>query len=312
MEKTRRFPWMPVLVGGCCLVFVCLCCIVAGSAGCYLYTNNELPSQFTIQIPFEETAEAESTRVLPTNVSAIVAPTRAESVTPTTTLEPEPMIEPAEENPLDEEPPGVVLTGEQKREDYYMFDDFSSEAMDWSLDKDEYVNLSIIDGAYNIHVLQPDDLEYIYFPVDFISYEIAFDIKGPSGDQDGTFGVYCHHLDEDNTYYIEFDLSTKSYVITEEKDSELYPLTEENSAGQYWQPIKSLKSPPTSTNHIAISCYLDSITLFVNDTLIDQVAVSDPLPDTGEGAIYVYAFPFADKNGYEITIDNVEIFQPVQ
>ena len=106
------------------------------------------------------------------------------------------------------------------------------------------------------HTKEKEYFVWAEFPVDFIPYEIAFDVKGPAGEQDGTFGVECHYLDDDNTYFIEFDLSTNKYTIFETKDGKDIPLTK-SSYSQTWLKATALKSPPTSVNHIKISCYLE-------------------------------------------------------
>ena len=135
--------------------------------------------------------------------------------------------------------------------------------------------------------------------------------KGPAGEQDGTFGVECHYLDDDNTYFIEFDLSTNKYTISETKDGKDIPLTK-SSYSQTWLKATALKSPPTSVNRIKISCYLESISLYINDKFVDQVDVMDPLPEPGIGTFYVNTFDDTDKDGYFVIFDNVEIYEPMQ
>jgi hypothetical protein len=342
MEKTKRSVWIPILIGGGVLVIVCIGAVLVGGGAAYFFSDKEISLNLSNEKSVQEKVEL---TVRPTRIKTatkIPAVTKPATLTPIPTDEPvnvptdepasvptekpaslpleEPtaeslvVVEPSVDNtPTQKEPASKpALTGEQRKDNKYIFDDFSSDAMGWSQDKDEYVNLGIEDQEYSIHVLKPDDLEWVYFPVEFIPYEITFDIKEPPDQKNGSFGVYCQYLDENNKYYIEFNLSTKEYVITEMMDGKLIPLTKENSKGQYWQPARNLNSPATTKNHIGISCYLDSISLFINNKLVDQVDVSKPLGEPGEGAFYVYTFPYADKNGYTVILDNVEIYQPVQ
>ena len=101
--------------------------------------------------------------------------------------------------------------------------------------------------------------------MDFIPYEIWFDVQGLPGRQDGTFGVFCQYQDADNHYYAEFDLQSNSYIIAQYLDGEDIPLTKQNNVGQFWYETDAFNSSPTAVNRIGVSCYLDSITLFIND-----------------------------------------------
>jgi hypothetical protein len=148
--------------------------------------------------------------------------------------------------------------------------------------------------------------------VDFSPYEIWFDVQGLPGLQDGTFGVFCQFQDVDNHYYVEFDLQDGSYIIAQYLNGEDIPLTKQNTVGQFWYNTDAFKPSPEQTNRIGVSCYLDSITLFINDQLVDQVDVSQPFDTPGEAAFFVYAFSYADENGYKVFFDNVETWQPVQ
>jgi hypothetical protein len=95
-------------------------------------------------------------------------------------------------------------------------------------------------------------------------------------------------------------------------DGEDIPLTEQISAGQYWQSASALKSPPTSINRIGVSCYLDFITLFINNQWVDEVSGGQPFDRPGKAAFFVYTFDFAGENGYKVFFDNMEVWQPVQ
>ena len=166
--------------------------------------------------------------------------------------------------------------------------------------------------VYYFQITTADYYDWAFIPVDFIPYEMEFDVQGPPGLQDGTFGVYCQYQDEQNYYYAEFDLQTNTYVIGQVVNGEITPLTEPDSAGQFWRNAAMLKSPPTATNHIGIGCYLNEIALFINNEYVDLVTVTQPFDNPGEAAFFVYTFNFADENGYTVFFDNVEVWQPVQ
>jgi hypothetical protein len=45
---------------------------------------------------------------------------------------------------------------------------------------------------------------------------------------------------------------------------------------------------------------------------VTVASVQKPFDNLGEMALFVYAYPFADKNGYKVFFDNVEVFTPAQ
>jgi hypothetical protein len=338
MEKPKRSSWITVLVIGVILAFLCLCALVVGGATAFFLSGSglSLPERLEINLGDGMEPNGEEEQPVPTVPAALESqptiqlpepavpepakptPRKATVVkTPTQTVE---MNEPGIEPPMDEpvEPPidqpaeGPALTGKQEWSDNRIFDDFSSNSMDWfQYDSDTY-SILVDKGAYNIHIKEADESAWADFPVDFVPYEFNFDVRGPAGEQDGGFGVDCQYTDDDNMYFVEFDLGTGEYTIAAEKDSVITPLTKKNAQGQYWQKTTALKSPASSVNHIAISCYLESITLFINNKLVDQVTVKDPLSETGTANLYVYTFKSVEGDGYKVTFDNVEAYQPRQ
>jgi len=285
MAEQRRFPWLAVILGVGCLGILCIgILVVGGGAAYFLAQETAIPSvpepMFTVPV---------------------------EVLEPTVVLIP--IIEPTSVDPSTF---GPTLTGNQSLDIQSFFDDFSSEALGWSVFDDGVTILKYEDQAYSFQITEPDYYDWAYIPADFVPYEIWFDVQGTSGAQDGTFGVFCQFQDVDNYYYVEFDLEDNSYLIGQFVNGEDIPLTPENSSGQYWQSASALKSPPTSVNRIGVSCYLDFITLFVNDERVDEVSVAQPFDQPGEAAFFVYTFDFADEDGYKVFFDNVEVWQPVQ
>jgi hypothetical protein len=101
------------------------------------------------------------------------------------------------------------------------------------------------------------------------------------------------------------------YLIGEYVNGEGVCLSKGGSAGQQWVRTRALH-PPNAVNHIGLSCYLDEITLLINDQLVDQVRVLQPFDQPGEAAFFVYAYDTAGKNGNKVFFDNVETWEPVQ
>lgn len=298
MTEGKRFPWLPVLVGVGCVGVICVGVLVVGGGAAVFLT------QRTVSPSIPE----------PVITAEIEPPAGLAEPTEIPTLAPSPVEEPTVDEPLPVEPtaPGASMTGNQRLDEYSLFDDFSSDALGWPIYDDGMTILKYEKEAYSFQIAEPDYFDWAYFPVDFIPYEIWFDVQGPPGEQDGTFGVFCQFQDVDNHYYVEFDLETDSYIIAQYKDGEDIPFTKQNTVGQFWYETNEFKPQPTSVNRIGISCYLDSITLFINEQFVDQVNVPQPLDRPGEAAFFVYTFDFADDEGYKVFFDNVEVWQPVQ
>lgn len=332
MDNSKRSPWITVAIIGLIMVTVCVCAVVLGGVAAYFMSGSGsfLPESIEINMGNdEETADVENLPVpsevpQPTRPAAVEPPTVAPPPTqqvpvPATAVIPPTQV-PAEAEPAAEQPQGpveppfeeAVLTGKQERTESRLFDDFSSDSMDWFQSDTGDYSILIENGVYNIHVKTADQMAWTEFPVDFIPYEFSFDVRGPAGEQDGAFGAECNYLDDDNLYYVEFDLATNEYTMAAKKDGVITPLTKKNSQGQYWWKASALKSPATAVNHIAVSCYLDNITLFVNDKLVYQAEVKDPLPEPGVATLYVYTYRGVEGDGYKVTFDNLEVYQPRQ
>lgn len=285
MNQKKPFPWVAVILGAGCVSILCIGFLLAG--GIALFTIQE-----------------SDTSTVPEPVVTVVV------VTPTSEPEaPPPAPSPV---PVPTEPESSTLTGAQYVEEYSLYDDFSSDALYWPVYDDGKTIMKYENEAYSIQIAEPEYIDWAYLPVDFVPYEIWFDVQGPPGQQNGTFGVFCQYQDADNHYYVEFDLQSNEYIIAQYLDGEDIPLTKQNSVGQFWYETDAFKSPPTSVNHIGVSCYLNSITLFINDEWVDEVSVPDSFDQPGKAAFFVYAFSFADADGYKIFIDNVDVYQPVQ
>ena len=286
MIEQKRFPWLAVILGVGCLGVICAGVLLIGGGAAFFLTQRTVPPSVPEPVVTVQVVTSEA------------LPEATQTVPPSATV-------PAEES-------GPALTGYQYVDDYSLYDDFSSDALLWPVFDDGKTILKYENEAYSFQVTEPEFIDWAYFPVDFIPYEIWFDVQGNPGQQDGTFGVFCQYQDVDNHYYAEFDLQSNSYIIAQYLDGEDIPLTKQNNVGQFWYETDAFNSSPTTVNRIGVSCYLDSITLFINDQLVDQVNVPQPFDQPGEAAFFVYAFSYADENGYKVLFDNVETYQPVQ
>jgi hypothetical protein len=285
MTEQKRFPWLVVILGIGCVGVLCVGFLVVGGGAAFFLTQKSTSPSVPEPVV---TAQVVTPETLPDPTQPVPLPATVQSDS------------------------GSILTGDQRREDHSLYDDFSSEALGWPVFDDGKTIIQYENEAYSFQIAEPEFIDWAYFPVDFVPYEIWFDVQGLPGQQDGTFGVFCQYQDVDNHYYAEFDLQDNSYILAQYLNGEDIPLTKQNTVGQFWYETNAFKSSPEAVNRIGVSCYLDSITIFINDQMVDQVNVPQPFDQLGEAAFFVYAFSYAGENGYKVFFDNVEIYQPVQ
>ncbi|TAK14083.1 MAG: hypothetical protein EPO32_03195 [Anaerolineae bacterium] len=202
---------------------------------------------------------------------------------------------------------GQPLSGSQYIDDYRFVDDFSSEALGWPVFDDGVTILGYEpDETYSIQITRPDFLDWAYVPADFIVYEISFDVWAAPGNNDGTFGVMCQFQDPDNYYFVEFDLGAGQYQIGHIQNSFVSTLTDPG-----WAYSSELNGA-TSVNRIGIGCYLDYVSLYINDQWVNEVSIAAPFDSPAPAAFFIHTIDTADSDGYKVYIDNVEAWQPAQ
>ena len=167
MAEQRNFPWLPVLLGVGCVAILCVGVLVVGGGAAFFITQRS-----------SSTAETQSTPLTPVQIieaterpSPISEPTRFEPTTAAPPTSAPTRVEPTTAAP--------GLTGSQVLEEYYLFDDFSSDALGWPTHDDGKTVLKYEDQAYSFQILEPDYYDWVYIPVDFSPPEIWFDIQGP-------------------------------------------------------------------------------------------------------------------------------------
>jgi hypothetical protein len=300
MNKNQKFPWWGIVLGAGCLCIICVGGIL-GLGGFVYYYNQTSPAT---SLP-----EIMSTNALLNTAQPIVTPTVIAGqplVTPSVIA-----VQPSLPTPQPTSA-GSSLTGKQELTEYRLYDDFSSNALGWPVFDDGKTIIKYEDGQYGIQIKEKDYTDWAFVPVNFTPFEIWFDIKSIAGPQNGTAGVFCQYQDENNYYYVEFDLGQASYVIGQYANGENIALTPQNAQGQYWQDTSKLDTSPGAVNRIGIGCYQNFIVLFINDEWMMEATVQKPADKLGEAAFFVYAYPFAGADGYKVYFDNVEVYKPVQ
>jgi hypothetical protein len=275
MEENRSRKWlMPVGIG--CLVLLCIC--IGLFAAIYV-----LGDRFTSQLPFDIDQF--------TDGDFLPVPEEGFGLNDGGT---------ADDTTRDED----SLSSGQTDTGTYFADDFSTTGLGWVEYDDGSTIIKYEDGAYSFEVTEPDYLDWTYVPTSFLPTTIQFDVRGRTGPQDGSFGVNCNYLDEDNHYYVEIDLGFQDAIFAMVQNGEFVPLTEETSEGQYWQKLTYLESPPETVNNIKVTCTQQTITLWVNGQFEYEIQVSDPFTEPGDMALFVYTYDYA-TDGYKVYFDNV-------
>jgi len=252
---------------------------------------------------FTETISTPAAYLVVTATSPLVteiaaATTQPAPVDATATITPQPL-QPAAT--------GVAQPREPFRNETGFFDDFSAKTFGWPEMDDGRKILKYEDGGYSFQLLEKDGFDVVPLPVEFNPQEIAFDVKGVEGMDDGTFGVFCQFQDQSNYYYVEFDLLDGTYVIAQSLDGEYKPLTVSTEDGKYWLNAQALK-PSSEVNHIDISCGLEGVLVRANDQPVDIVFVEKPFTGTGSASLLVFTYGFAGDDGYKVIFDNVEAY----
>ncbi len=283
MEEKRTNKWiLPVAIG--CVVLLCLCGLIIGG---FFFVSSRTGQELPFNI-----GRFTDGGLLPQPADENVQPAG-----PVATVD-------VEEPPTDPDMIDPSLTGGQYITDTALFDDFSSDAIGWLEYNDGSTIIQYEDQMYSFEITETDYLDWTYVPAPFYPSTIQFDVQARPGPVDGSFGVNCQYVDEDNHYYVEIDLGFQDAIFAMVRDGEFVPLTEADDEGQYWQNLDNLNSPPDSVNTIQVNCTQDKITLWVNGQLEYEILVSDPLDGPGDMALFLYTYENA-ASGYKVYFDNV-------
>lgn len=317
-SKAVRLVLLAVLLSVSCLVSLCG---VGGlyrnlsqsrASGTQIAPHSELAAmaqteaalgleQTQISFALQGTTAAQLTDIPPTVGDSTEPNTRTTSAIQETGEVPEPTAQLAS--------PDEPLTGGQHLTDNGFVDDFSSDAMGWQVKDDGVTILRYENAAYRLIMQEKRGFDFVYFPVEFHPKEILFDIQAPYNAHEGTFGVICQLQDAENYYYIDFDFQSGQYAIQQVLNGELVPLT---VGADYWIPTTAFNQPTTAFNRIYISCYLDDIQLNINDKVVDIVFIEKPFTKTGRAAFFLFTYEYMSDPNFQVLIDNVEAYDPVQ
>ena len=93
---------------------------------------------------------------------------------------------------------------------------------------------------------------------------------------------------------------------------EFVPLTFPDENGQYWLEAAPLTQFPDEVNQIDLTCTQEFMVLAINDALVYHATPTNPFPNPGEMAFFVYTYSFAGPGGYKVFFDNVSVQNMIQ
>jgi hypothetical protein len=170
------------------------------------------------------------------------------------------------------------------------FDD--EQSSDFTAETNESSVYKFVDGAYQITVKKPKLLSWATMNGDYGDAAISVDasIDGPST---SAAGLIFHYQDDQNFYIYSID-GEGHYGLDVYKNDEPITLIE-------WTESAAIK-PVGETNTLRVETSGDTIRLFVNDTLLDEI--SDSTIANGEAALVVNTF---DDPNVTVTFDNLVV-----
>ncbi|TAK11789.1 MAG: serine/threonine protein kinase [Anaerolineae bacterium] len=213
--------------------------------------------------------------------------TPTQTLTPTATLPPSPTVAPTL-TPAPPLPQGTIL----------FEDDFSDPTSGWDISGDRTGSSDYSEnGTYNIAVF---DNEYVWWAnpyLDFDDVVVEVDASLVDGTVDNGFGIICSYLDADNFFYGSIS-SEGFYSFWQQDAGEWVDLGD-------GEELSPLIPSDGSTVRIRLECVGDTMTLYVNNVLIDSI---DGVPLTG-GDVGLVAETYT-SGAIEIEFDNFVVFSP--
>ena len=179
-------------------------------------------------------------------------------------------------------------------------DDFSSNNSGWTqvLDSTDF-KTNYKDGAYQIQVNKARSNAWGNpGALNFTDVRVEVDATKSSGSDDNDFGIICRYQDPTNFYFAVVS-SDGFYGIIKMSDG-IY-----NLIGHEELESSDQIKLGAETNHLRFDCVGSTLTLYVNDTQIDQQV--DEQFTTGNVGLIAGTY---DETGTEILFDNFYVYQP--
>lgn len=193
----------------------------------------------------------------------------------------------------------------QQRSDTYFTDDFTDNTYDWAVDADDISSFGLEDGHYAMRLLDTQYSIWAYLPVDFNPRVINFDAAVVPGQDIGAYGVLCFYQDSSNYHSISIDPLNREVSIGQVVDNDWVSFLADD-----WVTTDALKPSPYEVNSIQVTCDPDLLTLFINNTFVAQVEITNPGGD--RAALMLETWDDLAQDGFKALFDNLVVFIPQQ
>ncbi len=198
--------------------------------------------------------------------------------------------------------PGLAcsLTDFQGTQNAILFaDDFSDASKKWNRVLEDSGSADYYDSAYRIFV-NPANANIWANPANenFIDTRIEVDATKIAGPDDNDFGIICRYEDASRFYFA---------VISSDGYYGVLKMTPEGVRGIGKDTLleSNTINPGAATNHVRFDCVGSTLTLYVNNTQVDQQIDADY--STGNVGLLAGSFT---AGGTDILFDNFIVYRP--
>jgi hypothetical protein len=206
-----------------------------------------------------------------------------------------------ESTPYEEQPESPPAT---TRIHQTLSDDFSSNANSWPEFSDDSEYAYITDGLYTLGLNQANLYSAIPIPQVSEATSVFFITDLTVGAGYGSYGVYCHYLDDQNFIVIQLETAEARYSIWQRTDGNWLTLV--NSA-----EAVGLNVGDGAQNNLYFTCQDSYIDIWINGN--EQGGVSpDPLVQGGQLYLYLITGDEIGEQGFSIDFDYVYADNSVQ
>jgi serine/threonine protein kinase len=179
-------------------------------------------------------------------------------------------------------------------------DDFSNPSSGWPTIQNTRGEYSYQSDGYHIVVDEIESVLWAKTSTEFDNSSIFVDTKPLQRSKNGYFGLLCRIRDDQNFYYFVIR-NNGEYTIGKYKNAEFQSLLTEG-----WKQNQAVK-PGTQTNQIRADCSSETLRLYVNNVLLDEVTDTDF--SSGFSGILAASL---DSQGFEVLFNKFLITEPDQ
>jgi 3-keto-disaccharide hydrolase len=166
----------------------------------------------------------------------------------------------------------------------------------WNLSSDAVADVSIVDGALQVHIFSPGQLAWTSSQSDWQDCHVEVSATQVSGPVDNEYGILMR-MDDDESFYA-FSVSGDGYVRAAQYDDGLWSLLSPD-----WTPSDAVNEG-TATNRLEVIAVGPDFEFRVNDQIVLEVQV----PDGKGGPIGLYAGAFSEGD-VVIAFDDLNVTQ---